>query len=184
MKPITVEAQQQTELVNSTLIGDMKVGLFSFVIAVVGISAAGASLNSLLGIHIDLSNSQNVDSGNYLRKPLLNDLTDIATRLAAYIEKNRQSIQFNRNILYASSAALFLLTLACIWITVQLHNLSVLVASQRDSTRYPLPGVSGTSSMTTLPPPPYPNAAATAPLASIPRFSDSGRKSNTTAGAA
>ena len=180
-----VEAQQQTELVNQkNLIGDMKVGLLSFVVAVVGISAANASLNSLLGIHIDLKNSQNVDSGNYLRKPLLNDLTDIATRLAAYIEKNRQSIQYNRNILYATSAALLLLTVASIWLTVQLHNLSVLIASQRDSIRYPLPGVSGTTSMTTLPPPPYPNAAATAPLASIPRFSDSGRKSNATAGAA
>ena len=180
-----VEAQQQTELVNQkNLIGDMKVGLLSFVVVVVGISAAGASLNSLLGIHIDLKNNQNVDSGNYLRKPLLNDLTDIATRLAAFIEKNRQRIQYNRNILYASSAALLLLTIACIWLTVQLHNLSVLIASQRDSIRYPLPGVSGTTSMTTLPPPPYPSSASTAPLPSIPRFAEAGRKSNTTAGAA
>ena len=161
----------------------MKVGLLSFVVVVVGISAAGASLNSLLGIHIDLKNNQNVDSGNYLRKPLLNDLTDIATRLAAFIEKNRQSIQFNRNILYACSAALLLLTTACIWLTVQMHNLSVLIASHRDSIRYPPRGV---SEMTTLAaPPPYPSPTATAPLQSIPRFSDAGRKSNnTTAGAA
>ena len=161
----------------------MKVGLLSFVVAVVGISAANASLNSLLGIHIDLKNNQNVDSGNYLRKPLLNDLTDIATRLAAFIEKNRQSIQYNRNILYACSAALLLLTIACIWLTVQMHNLSVLIASHRDSIRYPPRGV---SEMTTLAaPPPYPSPTATAPLQSIPRFSDAGRKSNnTTAGAA
>ena len=42
--------------------------LLSLAILVVGISAANASLNSLLGIHIDLKNSQNVDSGNYLKK--------------------------------------------------------------------------------------------------------------------
>ena len=103
-----------------------------FLLLVLAIITVYGSIPSLLGVAVNLKNTNTVDSGGYLKAPLIGQLTNLMNRLAFFIGNDTHRITRLEITLAFTMALLIIAWMILLVMVFQVNRLSRSIMQQGD----------------------------------------------------